>query len=199
MFYKADQPHGLPYNPFKAIVAPRPIGWISTLDKNGVPNLAPYSFFNGVCDDPPILMFSSGGMKDSAQNAADTGEFTFNYVSRSLKDAMNISSASVASDVDEFETAGLEMAAGETVSCPRVARAAAAMECKVIEIVTPNRLEGGKAAYSMVLGQVTGVYIDDAMITEEGRFDTMKADPILRAGYHDYVCLDELFELVRPG
>lgn len=199
MFYKASEPHGLPHNPFKAIVAPRPIGWISTLDKDGTPNLAPYSFFNGVCDNPMILMFASGGMKDSAQNVADTGEFTFNYVSRSMKDAMNVSSASVDPGVNEFETAGLEMVAGKTVSCPRVAGAAAAMECKLLEIVNPTTLEGAKAPYHLVLGQVTGIYIDDAMITEDGRFDTMKADPILRSGYHDYVCLDELFELIRPS
>lgn len=198
MFYKADEPHGLPYNPFKAIVAPRPIGWISSLDSQGVPNLAPYSFFNGVCDVPPILMFSSGGMKDSASNIEQTGEFTFNYVSRSMKNQMNISSAQLAPGINEFEEAGLEMVPGETVSCPRVAGVAAAMECKLLEIVNPTTLDGSKAPYLMIIGQVTGVHIDDSMITPEGRFDMMKADPILRAGYHDYVCLDELFELVRP-
>jgi flavin reductase (DIM6/NTAB) family NADH-FMN oxidoreductase RutF len=199
MFYKADEPHGLPHNPFKAIVAPRPIGWISTLDEKGVPNLAPYSFFNGVCDDPIILMFSSGGMKDSALNASKTREFTFNYVSRSMKDAMNITSASMPAGVNEFEKAGLEMAPGETVACPRVAGAAAALECRLLDIINPTTLEGDKAPYFIVLGQVTGVHIDDSMITPQGRFDTMKADPILRSGYHDYVCLDELFELVRPS
>ena len=199
MFYKADEPHGLPFNPFKAIVAPRPIGWISTLDKDGTPNLAPYSFFNGVCDTPPILMFSSGGMKDSAQNVADTGEFTFNYVSRALKEEMNISSASLPPGVNEFEKAGLKEAPGTTVRCPRVAQAAAALECKLLDIITPTVLDGSKSPYHLILGQVTGVHIKDDMITPDGRFDTMKADPILRAGYHDYVCLDELFELVRPS
>lgn len=144
-------------------------------------------------------MFASGGMKDSALNVSHTGEFTFNYVSRFMKDAMNISSASVDPGVNEFETAGLEMVPGETVSCPRVAGVAAALECKLLQIVNPDTLEGNKAPYFIVLGQVTGIYIDDEMITPEGRFDTMKADPILRSGYHDYVCLDELFELVRPG
>lgn len=198
MFYKAEDHHGLPFNPLKAIVAPRPIGWISTLAKDGVPNLAPYSFFNAVCDTPPILMFSSGGMKDSALNASHTGEFTFNYVSRSMKDQMNITSATVDSGVNEFETSGLTMVPGETVACPRVEGVAAALECKLLDIINPTTLDGSKAPYFMVLGQVTGVYIDDAMITDNGRFDTMKADPILRSGYHDYVCLDELFELVRP-
>lgn len=198
MFYPADEHHGLPHDPFKAIVAPRPIGWISTLDKHGRPNLAPYSFFNAVCDSPKILMFASGGVKDSAANAIETGEFTFNYVSRSLKDGMNISSGSLARGESEFDAAGLEMVAGETVACPRVRGVAAALECKLLETVQPTVLDGSKAPYVLVLGQVTGVYIDDAMITPEGRFDTMKADPILRAGYHDYVCVDELFELVRP-
>lgn len=198
MFYKADEPHGLAYNPFKAIVAPRPIGWISTLDKQGVPNLAPYSFFNGICDTPMILMFSSGGMKDSAQHAADTGEFTFNYVSKRMKDEMNVSSGGYPRGENEFELAGLEMVAGETVACPRVKGVPAAMECKVIDLVQPTILDGTKSPYIMVLGQVTGIYIDDEMITD-GRFDLKKSDPILRSGYHDYVTLDDVFELVRPG
>lgn len=198
MFYKTSDHHGLAHNPYKAIVAPRPIGWISTLDKSGARNLAPYSFFNGVSDDPIILMFASGGMKDSAQNAADTGEFTFNYVSRSFKDAMNVSSGNYDADADEFDMAGLEAEPGITVSCPRVKGVAAAIECKLLDVVTPSLLDGSKSPYSMILGQATGVYIDDEMITPQGRFDTMKADPILRSGYHDYVALDELFELVRP-
>lgn len=199
MFYEAHQHHGLAHDPFKAIVAPRPIGWISTLDGEGRPNLAPYSFFNGVCDDPKILMFASGGMKDSAQNALDTGEFTFNFVSRHLKDAMNVSSASFERGENEFEKAGLEMVEGRTVACPRVKGVAAAMECKTLSVQRLKDLDGNDAPYSIVLGQVTGTFIGDDMVTESGRFDTMKADPILRAGYHDYVCLDELFELVRPG
>lgn len=198
MFYKADEPHGLAHNPFKAIVAPRPIGWISTLDKNGVANLAPYSFFNGICDTPMILMFSSGGMKDSAQHAADTGEFTFNYVSKTMQNEMNVSSGSFSRGENEFEKAGLEMVAGETVACPRVKGVPAAMECKVIDLVQPTILDGTKSPYIMVLGQVTGIFIDDEMITD-GRFDLKKSQPILRSGYHDYVTLDDVFELVRPG
>ena len=143
-------------------------------------------------------MFASAGIKDSARNAIDTGEFTFNYVSRSMKDAMNQSSAMLDAGVNEFEIAGLEMVSGETVDCPRVAGVAAALECKVIETINPTTLDGSKAPYFAIFGQVTGVYIDNAMITGDGRFDTIKADPILRAGYHDYVCLDELFELIRP-
>ena len=198
MFYQADQPHGLPHNPFKAIVAPRPIGWISTLSKSGVANLAPYSFFNGICDVPPIVMFSSGGVKDSMRNAVETGEFTFNYVSRSAQDAMNVSSGGYPHGDSEFEIAGLAMAEGVTVACPRVRDVPAAMECKVIEVVTPTTLDGSVSPYHIVIGQVTGVYIDDAMLTD-GRFDVEKADPIMRCGYRDYTGTDGLFELIRPA
>lgn len=197
MFYNANDHHGLAYDPFKAIVAPRPIGWISTLDKNGTPNLGPYSFFNAMCDKPMIVMFSSAGLKDSAQNAADTGEFTANFVSRSMKDRMNTSSAPWPRGQSEFEEADLGMAPGETVACPRVAGVPAALECKVLELIRPRLLSGESSPYTMVLGQVTGVYIDDAMITD-GRFDLVKADPIMRAGYHDYVGMGDLFEMVRP-
>ena len=198
MFYQRDQPHGLPHNPFKAIVAPRPIGWISTLSKSGVANLAPYSFFNGICDVPPIVMFSSGGVKDSMRNAVETGEFTFNYVSRSAQDAMNVSSGGYPHGDSEFEIAGLAMAEGVTVACPRVRDVPAAMECKVIEVVTPTTLDGSVSPYHIVIGQVTGVYIDDAMLTD-GRFDVEKADPIMRCGYRDYTGTDGLFELIRPA
>ncbi len=197
MFYNANEHHGLAYNPFKAIVAPRPIGWISTIDGEGRTNLAPYSFFNGICDTPMMVMFASGGMKDSAQFASDSGEFTFNYVSNSMKDEMNISSASLARGESEFDTAGLEMVAGQTVSCPRVKGVPAALECKTVNLVQPDTLDGGKAAYILVIGQVTGVYIDDEMIND-GRFDIAKADPIMRCGYHDYMGAGDLFELVRP-
>ncbi|MGI9355591.1 MAG: flavin reductase family protein [Rhizobiaceae bacterium] len=198
MFYETKDHHGLAYDPFKAIVAPRPIGWISTLDKNGVPNLGPYSFFNGVCDKPPIIMFSSGGMKDSAQHAADTGEFTFNFVSNFLKDKMNTSSAPWPRGHSEFEESGLEMAEGITVACPRVAAAAASLECKVLQFVQPETLDGSLSPYIMVIGQATGIHIADDMITD-GRFDLVKANPIMRAGYHDYVGMGELFEMVRPN
>ena len=198
MFYETKNHHGLAYDPFKAIVAPRPIGWISTLDKNGVPNLAPYSFFNGVCDRPPIVMFASGGMKDSAQHASDTKEFTVNFVSNLLKDKMNTSSANWPRGQNEFIESGLDMAKGKTVSCPRVAASPASLECKLLQIIQLNALDGTPAPYSMILGQVTGVHIADDMLSD-GRFDLVKADPIMRAGYHDYVEMGELFELVRPN
>ena len=198
MFYKAEDPHNLAYNPFKAIVAPRPIGWISTVSKDGIANLAPYSFFNGVSDVPPMLMFSSGGMKDSLRNVIETGEFTFNFVGRAQQDMMNVSSGGYPPEVDEFDLAGIAMARGETVACARVKDAPAAMECKVLEVVQPTVLNGSKSNYQMVIGQVTGIHIDDAMITD-GRFDLIKADPIMRCGYRDYVGVSGLFEMDRPA
>lgn len=197
MFYNAEDPHGLAHNPFKAIVAPRPIGWISTLAADGTPNLAPYSFFMGVADVPPILMFSSMGIKDSARNVIDTKEFTFNYVSRSAQHEMNATSGGYPPQDDEFKIAGLEMSDGVTVKCPRVKNVPAAMECKVIEILTPTLLDGTTATNQIIFGQVTGVYINDEMITD-GRFDVEKADPIMRCGYRDYAGIDGLFELIRP-
>ncbi|MFD0915559.1 flavin reductase family protein [Pseudahrensia aquimaris] len=197
MFYRAEEDHGLSHNPLKAIVAPRPIGWISTLSAGGVANLAPYSFFNAVSDTPPMLMFASGGEKDSLTNARATGEFTFNYASSRMTDAMNLSSGGYEPDKDEFEIAGLEKVKGETVACPRVAGVPAALECKVLDIIQPIDLSGEKTIYQIVLGQVTGVHIDDAMITD-GRFDVKKADPLMRAGYRDYALVSDMFELARP-
>lgn len=197
MFYEATTHHGLAHDPFKAIIAPRPIGWISTLDTDGTPNLAPYSFFNAVCDTPKILMFSSGGIKDSAKNALDTGEFTFNFVSASMSDVMNRSSQAFEHGVSEFEKAGLEQVPGETVSCPRVKGVAAALECKTLDSHHPTTLSGEKAEYVLILGQVTGIFIDDAYI-KDGRFDLAKANPIMRAGYRDYMGAGDMFELTRP-
>jgi len=197
MFYRAQDHHGLAHDPFKAMVVPRPIGWISTLSKDGVPNLAPYSFFNAVSDTPKMLMFSSGGMKDSALNAADTGEFTHNLMPRSLMNQMNISSGGYANNENEFDLAGLKTAAGETVACPRVADAPAALECKVVDVITPKALGGEANTYTMVIGQVTGIFIDDRFI-RDGRFDTQAADLLSRCGYRDYAGLAPLFELSRP-
>jgi len=197
MFYETNAEHGLAHDPFKAIIAPRPIGWISTLDANGTPNLAPYSFFNGVCDSPKILMFASGGIKDSAKNALETGEFTFNFLMSSMQAEMNASSQSFEHGVSEFEKAGLEQVAGETVSCPRVKGVPAAFECKTLAPHQPTTLSGELADYVLILGQVTGIFIDDDYIAD-GRFDLAKANPIMRAGYRDYMEAGDLFELVRP-
>lgn len=197
MFYRADEPHGLPHNPFKAIVAPRPIGWISTVSKDGAPNLAPYSFFNAIGDAPMMVMFSSAGMKDSIRNARETGVFTANFVSHDMKDAMNVSSSGVEAGVNEFDLAGLTMLDGRTVACPRVAGVPAALECAVTNILQPDTLEGGKSAYLVVIGQVRGVFIDDDYL-KDGRFDLAGANPIMRAGYRDYMGAGQMFELNRP-
>ena len=208
MFYEpGDDPsdksaHGLPHNPFKAIVAPRPIGWISTLDSHGRANLAPYSFFNGVADAPPAVMFSMNGgkpdrpeAKDSVANIVETGEFVVNIVTEALKDAMNATSAFLDAGKDEFEAAGLEKAPCRIVKPPRVAASPAALECRLIQTVELPSIEGGRNV--MVIGQVVGVHIDDAALTD-GRFDAARLRLLTRLGYLDYAVLTETFTLKRP-
>ena len=196
MFYRTDEPHGLAHNPFKALVAPRPIGWIASLGQDGRRNLAPYSYFNAVHDAPPMVMFSSTGWKDTVENVQATGAFTCNYVSRSMAEAMNVTS--VHRPVDEFEAAGLEAVPSETVDVPRVAGVPAALECRTLGVLPLKTLEGREVGSFVVLGQVTGVFIDDAYVTN-GRFDVVKADPVTRMGYMDYGELGTVFEMVRPG
>ena len=197
MFYEPRNGHGLKYNPFKAIVAPRPIGWISTVDRDGRPNLAPYSFFNALASDPPIVAFSSGGLKDSAANAKETGEFVFNLSTVQLAEAMNASSAGVPRGVNEFDLAGLAMAPSRLVRPGRVADTPAAFECKVLQVLEVDDLEGRSTDTFVVLGQVVGVHIDPRFI-KDGRFDTAAAQPLARCGYHDYAKVTEVFEMIRP-
>jgi flavin reductase (DIM6/NTAB) family NADH-FMN oxidoreductase RutF len=170
-FYEPQRGHGLPHDPFKAIVAPRPIGWISTLDGNGVVNLAPYSFYNALCDMPPIVGFSSTGHKDSVRNIESTGEFVANYVSKALADAMNTTSAAVGSDVDEMALAGLTPAPCRLVAAPRVAEAPAALECKLLQIIQLHDVHGNRLEQYLALGQVVGVHIDPQYL-RNGFFDT---------------------------
>lgn len=200
MFYRPEDGHGLPHNPFAAIVSPRPIGWISTRGADGRDNLAPYSFFNAVSYLPPQVMFTStsskadrGDTKDSAGNIQDTGVFCVNIVSYALRDAMNASSAMVARAVDEFALAGLEKAACETIDCPRVAAAPASLECKLTQVVP---LKGDRNL--MVLGEVTGVHLNDACLMD-GRFDVLAYNPMARLGYQDYAVVRDVFPLERPG
>jgi len=198
-FYEVAKGHGLPHDPFKAIVAPRPVGWISTVDGDGLMNLAPYSFFNAVCDSPPILMFSSAGWKDTVANVEATGAFVWNLATRALAPRMNISSANVAHDVDEFELAGLTAAASRLVKAPRVAESPAALECRLLQINELKDLEGATTGNFMVLGQVVAAHIDPAFL-KDGLFDTAAAQPIARCGYRaDYAEVDHLFEMVRPS
>jgi flavin reductase (DIM6/NTAB) family NADH-FMN oxidoreductase RutF len=180
-------------------VAPRPIGWISTLDGNGVVNLAPYSFYNALCDTPPIVGFSSTGRKDSIRNIESTGEFVANFVSKSLADAMNTTSAAVGSDVDEMALAGLTPAPCRLVAAPRVAEAPAALECKLLQIVQLHDVHGNRLEQYLALGQVVGVHIDTQYL-RNGFFDTAAAQPIMRAGYRgDYAEIGNMFEMLRPG
>jgi flavin reductase (DIM6/NTAB) family NADH-FMN oxidoreductase RutF len=199
MFYTPDQGHGLPHNPFNAIVAPRPIGWIATRGANGQDNLAPYSFFNAVAYVPPQVMFSStsakpdrDGTKDSVANIRDTGVFCVNIVGEDLQDAMNRTSGPWDRGVDEFTDAGIDRAECETIACSRVAQAPAALECKLTRIVT---LPG--EANVVVFGEVTGVHMRDDCLTD-GLFDPSKYRPLARMGYQDYTVVRETFTLKRP-
>jgi flavin reductase (DIM6/NTAB) family NADH-FMN oxidoreductase RutF len=199
MFYKPQDGHGLPHNPFNAIVTPRPIGWISSRGRDGHDNLAPYSFFNAVAYTPPQVMFASTAGKhdrhfgkDTVANIDETGVFCVNIVSYELRDAMNATSGSYNAEVDEFTLAGLERAECETIACSRVAAAPAALECRMTQIV---KLEGEENI--AVFGEVIGVHLRDDCL-REGRFDVTAFRPLARLGYRDYSVIDTLFSLSRP-
>lgn len=199
MFYSTDEnKHGLKHNPFKALVAPRPIGWISTLSGEGVINLAPYSFFNGVSDVPPFVMFSSAGAKDSLRNIEQTGEFVCSLATYALKDQMNKTSAGVGPEIDEMKMAGLTPAASALVKPPRVAESPVALECthhKTIPLPASETTQHD--GYIMVIGRVVGIYVDDSVITD-GLVDVTKIRPIARLGYMDYAVVDSVFSMDRP-
>ena len=199
MFYEPKDGHPLPHNPFNALITPRPIGWISTRDGQGRNNLAPYSFFNGVAYGPPQVMFASTGAKDDQDNTKDsvanireTGVFCVNLVQADMRDAMNVSSATLPKDVDEFARTGLAPAECETINCARIDGVPASMECKVTQIV---QIEG--ASNYVVFGEVTGIHMrDDAIV--DGRFDVTTFQPLARMGYRDYTVVKDVFELIRP-
>lgn len=197
MFYEPAKGHGLPHDPFKAIVAPRPIGWISTVSREGALNLAPYSFFNAISSHPPLVMFSSDGEKDSVTFAGETGEFVANLVGHALVDKMNASAIDAPRGVSEFGYAELTPAASKLVAPPRVAEAPAALECKVTEIFRPKTIDGETSSNVVVVGQVIGVHLDDAMLTN-GLFDVVKAGNVSRLGYMDYAAITDVFAMRRP-
>lgn len=197
MFYEPSKGHGLPHDPLKAIVAPRPIGWISTVSGQGAVNLAPYSFFNAISSQPPLVMFSSDGDKDSSSFARETGEFVANLVGLALAQKMNASAIDAPRGVNEFGYAGLTPAPSVLVAPPRVAEAPAALECKVTEIFRPKSIDGGVSENVVVIGQVVGVHIDDAVLTD-GLFDVLKAGNVSRLGYMDYATITETFAMRRP-
>ena len=198
-FYEPSKGHGLPHNPFKAIVAPRPIGWISSIDKQGRVNLAPYSFFNAFAETPPVIGFcTSHARKDSVNNIDETGGFVANFCGAELAQEMNITSASVAPGVDEMKLAGLEAAASTLVKPPRIARAIAALECKLISTTQLKNAKGELIDTWLTLGEVVGVHINDEFL-KDGIFDTAAARPLGRCGYKgDYVEVNTLFEMIRP-
>lgn len=199
MFYDPrSQPHGLPHDPFKALVAPRPIGWISSVSAAGIRNLAPYSFFNAFSSRPPIVGFSSEGRKDSVANVEATGSFVANIVSADLAEAMNATSAPLAPEVDEFEAAGLAAAASVNVAAPRVARAKAALECRYLQTVPLSGADGREARAFLVLGEVVGVHLDESILTD-GLVDAAKLRPLSRLGYHDYAVVETVFSMARPS
>ncbi len=192
-FYEPSKGHGLPHSPFKAIVAPRPIGWISTRDRQGRVNLAPYSFFNAFSEEPPVVGFSSYGRKDSLRNAEETGEFVANLATRPLAEALNLSSIAVAPGVDELAMAGLTAAACRLVAAPRVAESPAALECKLLRVIPIPSLDGKDTNNLLVLGQVVGVHLDPACL-KDGLFDITAARTIARCGYlGDYAVVERLF------
>ena len=199
MFYRPEDGHGLPHNPFNAVVTPRPIGWISSRDAQGRDNLAPYSFFNAVAYVPPQVMFASTaakpdreGTKDSVGNIRETGVSCVNIVEYAMRNVMNVSSGTYPREVDEFDRAGIERAECETIACSRVAGAPANLECRLTQIV---QLPG--EANFVVFGEVTGVHLrDDCLV--DGRFDITTFQPLARLGYRDYARVTELFSLARP-
>jgi len=198
MFYPTDtNKHGLAHDPFKAIVAPRPIGWIGSKGRDGSINLSPYSFFNAISDRPKLVMFSSSGRKDSLRNVEETGVFTANYVSRNLVEQMNASSIAVPYGTDEFALAGLTALPGRLVDAPYVGEAFAVLECRVTEVHEPKTLSGAPAENFVVFGEVVGIHIDEAII-RNGRLDMSLARPVARMGYMDYSEASEVFEMFRP-
>ena len=198
MFYTTDtNQHGLAHDPFKAIVAPRPIGWIGSKGRDGSLNLSPYSFFNAISDRPKLVMFSSAGRKDSVRNVEETGVFTANLVSRHLMEKMNHSSIDVPYGTNEFELAGLTAKPGTLVDAPYVGEAFAVLECRVTEILQPKGLDGEVSENIMVIGQVLGIHIDETII-RDGRLDMALARPVARMGYMDYSEGSDVFAMIRP-
>jgi flavin reductase (DIM6/NTAB) family NADH-FMN oxidoreductase RutF len=200
-YYEPAKGHGLPHDPFNAIIGPRPIGWISSHDAAGKLNLAPYSFFNAFNYKPPIIGFSATTLKDSTSNIQATGEFVWNLATRALAEAMNATSASVPHGVDEFELAGLTPAPCRLVKVPRVAESPVAMECKLLQSFQLHDKEGRVLPTWMTFGEVVAVHIDKSLL-RDGIYDTAAARPIMRAGGpggYAEITPEVMFELFRPG
>ncbi len=197
MFYEGEDGHGLPFDPFKAIIAPRPIGWISTVDEKGRPNLSPYSFFSAMSTRPHMIGFSSEGMKHTPRNAIATGEFVFNLVTLPQIEAMNLSSAKLAEGDNEFDFAGLEMLPSRIVAAPRVGGSPVSFECRVVHSQELQDVQGRPVGHHFIVGQVMATHIHEDYIVD-GRFDVVGAQTVARCGYRDYTVVSSLFELGRP-
>jgi flavin reductase (DIM6/NTAB) family NADH-FMN oxidoreductase RutF len=197
MFYDAIRnDHGFQYDPFKALVAPRPIGWISSLSPHGVANLAPYSFFNAVAETPHYVVFGSGPRKDSLRNIGATGEFAVNLATHDLREQMNATSATLRSDVDEFEVAGLGKAPCRLIKAPRVAESPACLECRLFKVIDlPD--DEGRSNDHLAIARVVGIHIDDRFIVD-GRVNTAAMMPIARLGYSEYTTVDAAWRMRRP-
>jgi flavin reductase (DIM6/NTAB) family NADH-FMN oxidoreductase RutF len=199
-FYEPVVGHGLSHDPFNAIVGPRPIGWISTRDANGIGNLAPYSFFNAFNYTPPIVGFASIGLKDSLLNIQETGLFGWNLTTRSLAHHMNASSATAPMEIDEFKLAGLSALRGRVVDVPLVEQSPVRFECRCTQIIQLKTIDGDAVQTWLVLGEVVGVHIDKALL-RDGVYDTAAAHPVLRGGgMADYfeISSDTYFQMTRP-
>ena len=203
MFYKTGEPHGLPHDPFKSCVAPRPIAWVTSIHPNGTINLAPFSFFNALASDPPMVMIAftgyhaHGGEKDTLHNIKASGEFVVNMVPLELKDAMNVTSGPHAHEVNELELAGLTAEAAALVKPPRVREAPLHLECAYFqEIVLPCTL--ANSINSTIIGKVLGVHIRDEVL-QDGLIDLNRIKPLARLGYQEYTAVDNIFKMTRPG
>ena len=198
MFYDAVRnDHGFENDPFKALVAPRPIGWISTLSPEGIANLAPYSYFNAMSQSPHYVVFGSGGRKDSIRNAEAAGEFAVNLATWELREQMNASSANAPPHVDEFELARLTKAPCRLIKAPRVAESPVCLECRLFKVIElPD--DQGKVADWLAIGRVIGIHIDDRFI-ENGRVNTAAMKPIARMGYSEYATVETAWRMRRPG
>ncbi|APX12050.1 flavin reductase family protein [Tateyamaria omphalii] len=200
MFYRPADGHGLPHNPFNAIVTPRPIAWVATRGSDGSDNLAPYSFFNATAYVPPQVMFAStsakpdrDGTKDTVANIRDTGVFCINIVEHAMKDVMNQTSGDWSADTDEFSLASVDKAECSEINCPRVAAAPASLECRMTQI---HKIEGD--TNYVVFGEVVGIHLRDDCVVD-GIFDVLAFNPLTRMGYRDYSVIREKFSLKRPG
>jgi flavin reductase (DIM6/NTAB) family NADH-FMN oxidoreductase RutF len=187
-----------PHDPFKALVMPRPIGWISTLSAKGELNLAPYSYFNAFSSNPPLVGFSSEGEKDSSTFAMETGEFVWSMATWELRDQMNASAASLPRGQSEFVHAKLDTASSRLVRPPRVAASPAAFECRVTEMVKLKDLDGSDSGRRLVLGRVVGIHVDERFV-RQGRIDSAAMRPIARGGYDEYSVVEQVFSMPRPA